>query len=639
MKKAELGFRNILNVLDPDFAEYLMDFDYGLLDKEGLTRINNFNFRKDYWSKPTDEVTINPNANLGNSGEKKNFCNLVAEMSAPMNKLSSMALLRKYGNRKFGDTVGDELVRKTINGDLYFHNLTLFDLPYCIGISTYPLLFDGLKFGSLSSSPAKRPTSFTNQVIRFIQIASNHFAGATALTDFIQNYSYFTMNQEGYSDKQRENDFQNLIHGISDEVRYASQSPFVNVSISSPETMRYSMANYAWGNNKIKINDLMDEIMRNQKVYAKFVSQGQLKDGKPIGLPYRFPITTLVADQSFEKEYPEIWKEIIEDNADLCYLNIFNSMNTQLKSLSMCCRLSPSVEDMLKLNVNNTFGSFLQIGSHAVVSINMPRIAYKTKGDENLFITKLGLEMLAARQLLKIHREEILQKRRIKYHYFFANGYLNLKRNFFSTIGFIGLANALEIMGMRVDTPQGQEFAKKILLAMKEESVFFTKEDGYMYNIEEVPAESASGTLAYKDKLQFNGTYDYYDSQFVPLSYDLDMIDRIEIEAELQEHCTGGAMSHINLDGNPDRGALSQLTKIILTQTKLRQFAFNKGFTVCGHGHITQGVNIICPVCRTDEVPVDFITRVVGYFTPVSAWNRAKILEFKTRKWNSANYV
>ena len=106
-----------------------------------------------------------------------------------------------------------------------------------------------------------------------------------------------------------------------------------------------------------------------------------------------------------------------------------------------------------------------------------------------------------ARNLLKIHREEILQKRRIKYHYFFQKGYLNLKRNFFSTIGFIGLANSLEILGMKVTEKSGLEFAKRILEVMKEETVKFSEEDGCMYNIEEVPAESASGTLAQKDPL------------------------------------------------------------------------------------------------------------------------------------------
>jgi ribonucleoside-triphosphate reductase len=578
-----------------------------------------------------EEVTINPNANVGNTGDKKNFCNLVAEMSAPVNKLSSMFLLRKYGNKVYGDSKGDSLVKEIIDGDLYFHNLTLFDLPYCIGISTFPLLFDGLKFGSLLSSPAKRPTSFTNQVIRYIQIASNHFAGATALTDYLQNYSYFTMLQENYTEKQRENDFQNLIHGISDEVRYASQSPFVNVSISSPDTMRFSMANYMWGKD-LKIDDLMEEIMQNQRIYAKFIAQGQLKNGKPIGLPYRFPITTLVADPSFQKEYNEVWTEIVEGNANLCHLNVFNSWNTQLKSLSMCCRLSPSLEDMLKLNVNNTFGSFLQVGSHAVVSINLPRIAYKSEKD---FVINLQKECQSARMLLKLHREEILQKRRLKYHYFFANGYLKLNKHFFSTIGFIGLANALEILKTPINTKEGQNFAKVILQTMKEESVKFSKEDGYMYNIEEVPAESASGSLAYKDRMQYDGTYNYYDSQFVPLSYDMDIFERIEVEGELQELCTGGSMCHINLDGSPDKGALNQLTMKILEQSKLRQFAFNKGFTVCGLGHINQGIHKICPVCRTDDVPVDYITRVVGYFTPLSAWNRAKLLEFKTRKWNN----
>ena len=144
MKRTELEFRNILQVLDPDFANFLLDVDFALLEADGLAKINNFTFRRDYWSKPVDQVTINPNANLGNIGQKKSFCNLLSEMSAPLNKLSSLALVRKYGNRRNFD--GDQLVKSVIEGRLYFHNLTLFDLPYCVGLSVYPILESGLDF-------------------------------------------------------------------------------------------------------------------------------------------------------------------------------------------------------------------------------------------------------------------------------------------------------------------------------------------------------------------------------------------------------------------------------------------------------------------------------------------------------------
>jgi ribonucleoside-triphosphate reductase len=628
MRKEELTFRNMLNAMNPEFSEFLLEEDYKLLQMDGLTNINPFEFAKSYWTKPLEEVTANANANVGNAGEtRKRFCNYVAETVTPVNKLSALYLFRKYGNKI--NSNGNELVKNIVHGNIYYHNLSLISLPYCIGLSTYPLITDGLTFGSLTSSPPKRPTSFTNQVIRFVQIASNHFAGATALTDYLQNYSYFTLQTPDYTEKERENDFQNLIHGISDEIRYAVQSPFVNVSISSPDTMRNTMGGYMWGDYKIE--NIMDEIMKNQSIYAKFIARGQLNKGEPVGIPYRFPITTLVADKSFESEYPEIWKEILEDNSNLCHLNIFNNMKTDLTSLSMCCRLSVDVSKLLGLSINNTFGSFLQIGSHGVCSINLPRIAYETK-DETKFLEILIEKMKMARELLKIHREEILQKRRIKFHFFFNQGYLSLKKNFFSTIGFIGIANALEILGLNITEPTGLKFAKKILQTMKEETVKYSEEDNVMFNIEEVPAESASGTLAQKDKMLCKGTYDYYDSQFVPLSYDIDVIKRIMIEGELQEHCTGGSISHINLDGRPEPEALYKLTNTILQDSKLRQFAFNAGFTTCKEGHNSMGIYQECPTCHSKKV--DWITRIVGYFTPVSSWNKNKVLEFKNRRWS-----
>jgi ribonucleoside-triphosphate reductase len=637
LKKDELFFRNILQAMDPDFSDYMFGKDYKLLEVDGITKINPFKFRKDYWSMPSDQVTINPNANLGNTGDRKNFCNLISEVSAPVNKLSALMLIRKYGNRRGNNHDGDDLVENIVNGALYHHNLTLYDLPYCIGLSLYPIISEGLCLGGLLSNPPHRPTSFVNIAVRFVQYASNHFAGATAITDFFLHYSYYTSQRKDYSDKKRENDLQNLIHGFTDEVRLSGQSPFTNLSLLSPETMRSMMGNYLWGLDT-KVSDLMDEIMHNQLIYAKFFSQGQLgPDRKPTGLPYRFPITTLVADPSFEKEYPEVWNQILESNINLCYLNILNNMQTDLKSLSMCCRLTQNIEDLLKLNVNNTFGSYLSIGSHAVVSLNLPRIAHETK-DEDKFMEILVERCEMARKLLLIHREEILQNRRLKYHWFFKTKKLDLKANFFSTIGFIGLANALEILGMRVtEVSGGLKFAKKVLQVLKNKSVEYSREDGYMYNIEEVPAEGASGVLALKDKMLYNGTHDYYDNQFVPLSYDISLLDRILIEGELQSYCTGGSIAHLNVDSMMEARSGVDFTERLLKISKLVHFALNKGFTVCSSGHVVQGIYQKCKECGSEDV--DHVTRIVGYFAPTSSWNRAKQAEFKTRTWMKFTHV
>ncbi len=630
MKKSELDFRNTLTVLDSEFAEYMLEYDYNLLELDGLTKINPFTFQKDYWTKPTEDVTINPNANLGNTGLKKSFVNLVTEMNSPVNKLSALVLIRKYGNKRGYD--GSKLVEAIVTGKIYHHNLTLYPLPYCVGLSLHPIVFEGLPYGNLTSNTPKRPSSFVNLSIRYIQMASNLFAGATALTDFFANYSYYTKITPNYTDKQRENDMQNLIHGVTDEVRISGQSPFTNISICSPETLRNMLSNYVW--NSYKVDDLIEEIMKNQMIYVRFFSKGVLgQDRKPIGLPYRFPITTFVADQSFQKEYPEEWREILESNSNLCYLNILNNYKTDLKTLAMCCRLTQNLEDLLELNINSTFGSYLQVGSHAVVTINLCRISLETK-DETKFLEILRERLEMARQLLLIHRIEILQKRRIKFHYFFKTGKLDLKHNFFSTIGFLGIADAIEYLGMKITEPAGLAFAKKILSEFKEASIRFSKEDGFMFNVEEVPGETAVGTLAKKDKMLLKGEKDFYNTQFVPLSYDTNILDRIRIEGELQSFCTGGSISHLNVDGMMMPETCYKFTMKILENSNLNHFALNKGFTICDKKHISQNVVNICPECGSGEV--DWITRIVGYYVPTSAWNRVKQHEFKTRKWKSA---
>ena len=628
--KKEMEFRKIIEVLDHDFSDFMIEKDFKLLELDGVTHLNGFSFQRSYWTLPTESVTVNPNSNAGNTGFNKSAVSLIAEMAAPMNKLSTLYLIRKYGNKVNNN--GDKLAQSSINGDVYVHNSSLWGVPYCVGLSLYPLITDGLSFGSLKSNPPKRPTSFVNQVNRYIQFASNNFSGATALTDFFANYSYFTYLNKDYTDKDIEQDLQNLVYGLSDNIRIGFQSPFTNISLLGPETMRYMFANYLWGSD-IKIDDLIPEIIRNQVLYAKFIAKGQLDEHNNCkGLPYRFPITTLVAEKSFETEYPNEWKEILEGNANLCHLNILNSYGENLKSLALCCRLNQSLEDLLKININSTFGSYLQVGSHAVVSINLPRIAYEAKGNMDEYLRILGEKMQVVREILQIHREEVLSKRRLKFHYFFAKGYLNLHKHFFSTLGFIGLANAIEIMGTKVTEPDGLKMGKDILKFMKDTSVNFAHSDNCLYNVEEVPAESASGTLAQKDKILYNGQYEFYDSQFCPLSYDVDVFRRIEIEGELQEHCTGGSISHINLDGRPNAEALYEFTNNILKKSKLRQFAFNSGFTSCKNGHNSMGLYQECPECHSKEL--EYITRVVGYFSPVSSWAKLKQMEFSTRKWS-----
>jgi ribonucleoside-triphosphate reductase len=638
LNRDELKFRNILGTFDEEFSDYLADVDYDLIKMDGLGNINPFKLRRDYWAKPIDEVTINPNANLGNTGEKKSFVNQITEVNNPIEKLSCYYLYRRYANRRKFD--GDTLIKDVFNGALYIHNSTLFALPYCIGLSTSPLLFGQVQFSDVPTLPPKRPSSFTNLTARLIQTAANCFAGATALTDFFVNYSYFTKKAVDYDDQSRLNDMQNLVHGVSDRERLSGQSPFSNVSILSPETMRSMFADYFWMDSDYKIADLVDETMRNQMIFLEFLAKGMIgSDKKPLNLPYRFPITTFIVDPSMEKEYPDEYNKILVLNKDFCFLNILRNMSTDLKKLSMCCKLTLSLEDMLKMNINNTFGSYLTLGSHAVVTVNLGRIALEARGNwdefERILIDRVG----QARQLLIVHRRDILGSRRIKYHEFFKNGMLDLDHNFFSTIGFVGFADAIEYMGGTIMEGEGLNHGLKFLDLMKQLSVQYSHEDNAMYNLEEVPAESASGVLAAKDKIKFPrvATKDFYNSQFVPLSYDVPIVKRIEVESKFQNKTTGGSMAHLNILGSMDEINGFKLQDRLIKNTDLVQFAMNRGFTLCKNGHNSMGVLETCPVCGSKDL--DWMTRIVGYFVNVSSWNKIKQLEFHTRQWNNWDKV
>jgi len=626
----ESKFRSLVKIYDQDFGNFLDKINFDLIKIEGIQDIDPFSLRKKYWSKPIDEFTISPNANLGNVGDNKSFVNQIAEVNNPIEKLSCYHLYRKYANRRGFN--GDKDIEDVLKGRLYIHNSTLFSLPYCVGVSTTPILTGKMQYSDLPTLPPKRPTSFTNLCIRMIQKAANLFAGATALTDFFVNYSYFTIQDRSYSDKNRENDFQLLIHGVSDEERISGQSPFTNVSILCPNTIRGMFNGYEW--DGFTVEDLVEEIIKNQLIYLRLMSKGQIGlDGNRLNIPYRFPITTFVVDPSMEKEYPDAYKEILFLNKDLCFLNFMRNMDQDLKVLNMCCRLNLRLEDMLKIQINNTFGSYLTLGSHAVITINLPRIALESNGDWNEFYRILEERANEVRELLLVHRKDILNDRRLKYHDFFKTKILDLKKNFFSTIGFTGVPDAVDYMGSSILDNDGLKNILNAITLLKDLSIKFSQDDQCMYNIEEVPAESASGSLARKDKIFYpdKATKSFYSSQFVPLNIDVPLTERIRIEGILQNVTTGGSISHLNILGWLDEINGFKLQNRLIKNTNLVQYALNRGFTLCNNGHNMIGIFDECPICHSNDL--DYLTRIVGYFVPVSKWSKVKKLEFKTRIW------
>jgi len=626
-----IDYLDIVRLYDQDLGDYLSSLDQDLLELEGVTRVNPLSFRDRYWSEPVQDLTIDPNANIGN--HRKSYIRLMHEVTAPVNKLRTYQQIRRYGN-KLGFN-GDRLVRDVVEGRLYVHNsITFCDLVYCIGLPTKHILDQGLNIANLPSKPPTRPSSFINLVIRMCMYAANMFAGAVALTDLFPAYSAYTIERSDYSDYNRINDFQNLVHGVNDMERANHQSPFTNVNIQSPDTMR-SIFNVENGDPVLfrgySIDDLMDEIIYNQMLYLDFMSKGTPdNNGGYLGIPYRFPVTTLVADRSWSREYPDEWYRVLSLNKDLCFLNLFNNYHRNLKQISSCCRLFSDL-DLLGLNANNTFGSYLSVGSHGVVTINLPRIAYETR-DQDRFLEVLEERMEEARQILFIQRTQFL-KHKVKHNYFFSIGLLDLDKHFFSTIGFHGLPEALEILGMDIMDQDGLRFAKTVLMTLKQLSLQYSVKDGYMYNIEEVPAEGATNILATKDRMMCGGTYNFYSNQLVPLYRDVPMVERARVEGELQPLITGGTIAHFNIMGWMDDESSFKLHSKMLENTRVVYFAFNRGFTICRNGHNTMGVYDKCPECGSRDL--DWITRVVGYFVPYSDWSRLRQLEFKTRQWSS----
>jgi len=570
---------------------------------------------KRYFTEDLTDVTIDTNANADEDRCPNNYS---AEITKGIMKLEGYYLLWHYAQKRFDLERANELIEAIWKGDVYFHDMTGTSLqtPYCYAFSTNMIMHEGRPYGQLHSLPPKRADSFLAQCTETTMDLSQEFAGAIAPSDLIVNYAWYAQ-KENLSEFTIQNDFQKFVHVINNKFRVGNQSPFINISLFDRQNLEKVFEHYTYPDgSKIDI----EYVIKIEKLFGEWFSKGD----PDTGLPYRFPIVSLnisknkhgeIVDQDFLD-----WTSKVNINTG-CF-NIYVNSGSKVAS---CCRLINNRERM-QYRVDTFGNGGLSIGSHRVVTINLPRIAQKSS-DIVEFMNNMTNTCNIVRDLLLVHRYEILRRRvNQKFLKFFNPLKWFSLDHLFSTIGIIGVYEMNKFMGIDITSRNGIEFTTDVLNKIEELAVSYSRENKCSFNVEEIPGESVAIKFCQKDNIMFGENefgFKLYSNQYIPLIEDALIPERIQLTGQFQDILSGGGILHINMqDQIKDPADMKHLIEYSV-KNGVSHFAVNYGFGKCENGHTTVcGNSNICAICGAPIT--DHYTRIVGYFTHVDSWNSTR---------------
>jgi ribonucleoside-triphosphate reductase len=586
-----------------------------LLEIEGISRrsLDVGGMSHSYFTKKFVDETVDSNSN---AGEDINPNNYGAEIVKGIQKLEGFYLIHRYASRRYGLEKANKLLSSIVRGDVYFHDSSGVGVQefYCCGVSTTPIMTEGRPYGPLRSLPPKRADSFIAQITEWTMDLSQQFAGAVALGDLFVNYAWYAK-KEGLSDDRVINDLQSFVHVMNNTFRVGSQSPFTNLSLFDRPNLEKVFEHYRYPDGT-SID--YEYVMYIQKLFGEWFSKGDPASG----LPYRFPVVTanllIENDEIIDKEFLEFISKV---NLDKGCFNIYVNSGNKIAS---CCRL---INDMRQFK-SDTFGNGgMNLGSHRVVTINLPRIALEAHGNFKLFFSGLQTELETVRDLLVVHREDILKRRVDAGFLKFFNPLKWLTANrFFSTIGIIGVYEMNILMGYDITSEEGTNFTLNVLNYIEDFAKKTSKETGNSYNVEEIPGESVASKLCEKDKVIFGKDsipFNLYSNQYIPLIADVPIPERIKITGKFMEILSGGGILHLNVKERLTDASVMRDLILYAVRNGVGHLAINYGFGICENGHTTVcGNETECRICGA--CIKDHITRVIGYFSKVSNWQKTR---------------
>jgi len=541
-------------------------------------------------------------------------------------------------NYWLSEVYDEEIGKAHKNADIHIHDLSMLT-GYCAGWSLKQLIKDGLGgvTGKITSKPAGHLSTLCNQMVNFLGIMQNEWAGAQAFSSFDTYLAPF-VKIDNLSYKQVKQCIQSFIYGVNTPSRWGTQAPFTNITLDwvVPNDLAELNAIVGGVEQDFKYKDCAKEMEMVNKAFIEIMIEGDAN-----GRGFQYPIPTYSITRDFDWSDTENNRLLFEMTAKYGTPYFSNYINSDMEPSdvrSMCCRLRLDLRELRKKS-GGFFGSGESTGSVGVVTINMPRIAYTSK-DENEFFEKLEHMMNVSARSLKIKRN-VITKLMDAGLYPYTKRYLGTFANHFSTIGLVGMNEAClnaSWIGKDLTTKEAQEFTKKTLNFMRNKLSDYQEMYGDLYNLEATPAESTSFRLAKHDKKAYpeiitasQGETPYYtNSSHLPVGFTDDIFTALDIQDELQTLYTSGTVFHAFLGQKISSWqACAKLVRTIAENYKLPYYTMSPTYSVCpDHGYIT-GEQYTCPHCgKKTEV----YSRITGYYRPVQNWNDGKTEEFKNRK-------
>ena len=543
-------------------------------------------------------------------------------------------------NYWLSEVYDDEIAKAHRNCDFHLHDLSMLT-GYCAGWSLRQLIEEGLSGvpGKITSSPAKHLSTLCNQMVNFLGIMQNEWAGAQAFSSFDTYLAPF-VRTDNLTYDQVKKCIESFVYGVNTPSRWGTQAPFSNITLDweVPNDLKDRPAIVGGKEMDFTYGDCKKEMDMINKAFIEIMI-----DGDADGRGFQYPIPTYSITKDFDwspTENNRLLFEMTSKYGTPYFSNYVNSDMEPSDIRSMCCRLRLDLRELRKKS-GGFFGSGESTGSIGVVTINMPRIAYLSSSEKEFYSRLEKLMNISARSL-KVKRD-VITKLLNEGLYPYTKRYLGSFDNHFSTIGLVGMNEAClnaKWIGKDLTHAESQKFTKDVLNFMRNKLSDYQEMYGNLYNLEATPAESTSYRLAKHDKKRYpdiitasegksNVPY-YTNSSHLPVDFTDDIFKALDIEDELQTLYTSGTVFHAFLGQKlDDWRAAASLVRKIAENYRLPYYTLSPTYSVCqDHGYI-QGEHFTCPTCGKKA---EVYSRITGYYRPVQNWNDGKSQEFKERK-------
>ena len=520
------------------------------------------------------------------------------------------------------------------NGTMHIHDLSMFS-GYCAGWSLRQLLKEGLGGvpNKISSHAPHHLSTLVAQMVNFLGVLQNEWAGAQAFSSFDTYLAPFIRHDQ-ISYREVKQNIQSFIFGVNTPSRWGSQAPFTNITLDwvVPQDLKDEPVIIGGKQQTSCYGEYQAEMDMINRAFLEVMMEG---DAAGRGFPYPIPTYNITEAFDWDSENAELLFRMTAKYGTPYFQNFINSDLQPGDVRSMCCRLQLDKRE-LKKKGGGLFGAAELTGSIGVVTINLPRLGYISRGREEFF-ERLGRTMDIARDSLEIKRE-IITKLMSEGLFPYSKRYLGTWDNHFSTIGLVGMNECcINFLGEDLVSEKGRAFTLEVLDFMRARLIDYQEETGNLYNLEATPAESTSYRLAKIDKQRYSdiktaghGAPYYTNSTQLPVDYTSDLFGALDLQEEIQRKYTGGTVFHSFLgESIEDVEACKKLVRTIAENYQIPYYTISPTFSVCSdHGYL-RGEKNPCPSCGKET---EVYARIVGYYRPVKNWNKGKSEEYLDRR-------